>query len=301
METSLEHTILAALHARSCRHRTAVSLRFPFTKPYIITAKRAWRTARNRADFRIARRRSGGRLPAIVARHQSVLRRPLGESDPRLQEQKIVNLRQAISCLDGLIIRPGEVFSLWSAVSKPTYAKGYVDGMLLANGEVITGVGGGLCQLSNFLFWIMLHAPMRVIERYHHSMDVFPDSGRTLPFGSGATVLYNFVDLKMQNVSDQPLQLKLWLTDKHLKGTLRTVKPFPNKFHLHERNHAFCRYQGRYFRYNELWREERVNGLSYTWEHITTNLAPVLYPVDAQQLQLNHTFYDFDTPVPVTA
>ena len=92
----------------------------------------------------------------MLARHQSLLRRRLGDSSPRLQEQKIVNLQQAVKKLDGIVIKPGEIFSLWHIVGKPSYRAGYVDGMLLSNGKVVEGLGGGMCQLSNFLFWIFL-------------------------------------------------------------------------------------------------------------------------------------------------
>ncbi|MFJ8513275.1 VanW family protein [Lysinibacillus xylanilyticus] len=51
--------------------------------------------------------------------------------------------------------------------------------------KVKTGVGGGICQLANLLYWMALHTPLIVTERHHHSFDPFPDSGRTLPFGSG--------------------------------------------------------------------------------------------------------------------
>jgi len=94
-------------------------------------------------------------------------------------------------------------------IGEPKYENKYVDGMLLSNGKVIEDFRGGLCQLSNFFYWIFLYAQIKTIERYHHSMDVFPDFDRIVPFGSGATILYNFIDLKVQNISTCPLQLKM--------------------------------------------------------------------------------------------
>ena len=61
--------------------------------------------------------------------------------------------------------------------------------MLLKNGTVQYGCGGGLCQLSNLIFWMTLHTPLEVKERHRHGYDVFPDSNRTQPFGSGAIVI----------------------------------------------------------------------------------------------------------------
>jgi len=160
--------------------------------------------------------------------------------------------------------------------------------MLLSNSHVIEGLGGGLCQLSNFLYWIFLHTPTKTIERYHHSTDVFPDSARTLPFGSGATILYNFIDLKVKNISPHPLQLKIWLTNDHLKGQILSPSPCHQQFYVFEKNHLFIKKGKQYFRYNEIYRQTKINGEIENIEKITTNFAPVLYKVTKQYLQKNN-------------
>jgi vancomycin resistance protein VanW len=275
------------LYNHEAPKRKALSSRYPFFKKPILYLKHNSRTISNLLDLQLRCYQSSDKLPMIVARHQSVLRRRLGDSDLELQEQKITNLKQAIKHLDGLVIEPNHIFSLWHSIGKPTYDKGYVDGMLLANGAVVPGLGGGLCQLSNFLYWIFLHTSMQTIERYHHSMDVFPDSGRTLPFGGGATILYNFIDLKLKNTSNQPLQLKIWLTDTHLKGQVLTTERIPEKYHIVEQNHCFVKRGEIYFRYNEILKECRVNGVLQSTEHITTNFAPVLYKVTPDYISNN--------------
>lgn len=268
--------------------RIALSRKYPFLKKPIIFLRHKVRDVQNFFDFRIKYERKNDFFDCVVARHQSILRRRLGDSDPKLQEQKIVNLKQAIQRLNGVIIKPNHVFSLWKIIGKPKYENGYVDGMLLSNGKVIEGIGGGLCQLSNFLYWIFLHVPIETVERYHHSMDVFPDSGRTLPFGGGATILYNFIDLKVKNTSTYPLQLKIWSTDNHLKGQILSPRSIPEKFHLFEKNHFFIKRGERYFRYNEIYKETKVDGKSVKIEKITTNFAPVLYHITDKYLQKNN-------------
>ena len=101
--------------------------------------------------------------------------------------------------------------------------QGYVDGMVLFYGTFKKGIGGGLCQLSNLIYWATLHTPLTVTERYRHSFDVFPDSRRTQPFGSGATCSYNYLDLQIKNETSEPYQLHLFLTDSHLVGEWRTT------------------------------------------------------------------------------
>lgn len=268
--------------------RTTLSARYPFIKPYILFGRQFYKKWNNRWKHSIARRKSAMLYPYTHAKHQSVLVRTLGTSDVQLQYNKIQNIRRACQDLDGLVIQPGEVFSLWESIGKPTYKRGYIDGMLLSQGKVITGVGGGLCQLSNFLCWILLHADTKIIERYHHSLDVFPDSGRVLPFGSGATCLYNFVDLQVQNIGQYPLQLHLWATDTHLKGQIRSTEPRTTKYHLLEKHHTFIRHGNTYYRSNELWRKKSQNGHIKNEEKIFSNFAPVLYTVTDEYLVKNH-------------
>ncbi len=292
--TAVEKDIKKRLYEYEHPKRIALSRRYPFLKKPILFLRHRLKDLHNVLDRRITDTQSTVFFPCVVARHQSVLRRSLGESSPKLQEQKIVNLRQAIQRINGLVIQPGEVFSFWNSIGRPNYQNGYVDGMLLANGRVVEGVGGGLCQLSNFLYWIFLHAPIKTVERHHHSMDVFPDSGRTLPFGGGATVLYNFVDLQLQNTSAYPLQLKIWLTDTHLKGQILSPQPIREKFHVREKQHCFVKRGSRYFRYNQIYKERYIQGRLKSTEKITTNFAPVLYDVTEDYLQDNEfTVLDF--------
>ncbi|MDR1820847.1 MAG: VanW family protein, partial [Oscillospiraceae bacterium] len=83
-------------------------------------------------------------LPYRVYKHQSVLIRRLGETDVQLQYNKAVNLKLAVKKLDGILIHPGETFSFWKTVGCPSRRKGYLEGVMLSNGEAVPGVGGGL-------------------------------------------------------------------------------------------------------------------------------------------------------------
>ncbi len=257
--------------------RQSFSSLHPVVASGAILARRLKRSIENNLNLKKLKKGTG--LPWVIARHSSPLYRKLGDSDPQLQTNKVTNLKLALAKLDGLIVPPGEVFSFWHNLGPVTRKTGYVDGMLISNGQVSSGVGGGLCQLSNFLFWILLHANVQVVERHHHSVDVFPDSGRTLPFGSGATIFSNYVDLKIRNISDHPLQIKLWLTNTHLKGQILSNKPASKKFHLLERNHCFVNGGGDYFRYNEIYRETYQKGKKIGEEKIVTNFAPVVYQI----------------------
>jgi vancomycin resistance protein VanW len=253
-----------------------------------IFQKRLFRTLADLgAGIRFADDRQDTSLEFTCKKHQSLLRRRLGDSDPQLQENKVHNLRLACPTIDGVLIRPGETFSFWRCVGEATAERGYVDGMQLSKGEVVRGVGGGLCQLANLLYWMALHTPLEIAERHHHSFDPFPDENRTLPFGSGAGVFYNYIDLRFFNPTEQTYQFRLYLTDQHLKGSVLTDIEPANSFHVFERNHRFLARDGKNFRENEIWREivDRRTGNRVGEELLVKNFSEVKYELnfDAQQ------------------
>ena len=231
----------------------------------------------SRADF--AREIESQTLPFVVKRHQSLLRRKLGDSDPTLQENKVTNLEIARQTFDGILIRPGQTFSFWHHVGDATSQKGYLDGLKLSRGEVKSGVGGGLCQLGNLLLWMAWHSPLKVVERHHHSFDPFPDSGRTVPFGSGASLFYPYLDLRFHNPTNHVFQLRVWLESEHLKGLIACNTELGESIHLEEREHRFVRRDDGNYRQNEIWRRivDKRTGNTLREELLVSNFALVKY------------------------
>ncbi len=197
----------------------------------------------------------------------------------QLQHNKVVNLRIAIAEIDGVVIRPGETFSLWRMVGRPTRRRGFLDGLVLDSGRIGSGVGGGLCQLGNLLYWMALHTPLEVTERWRHGYDVFPDVNRTLPFGSGATLSYNYIDLALTNRTRQTWQINLALDDTHLIGSICTDDEHPYSYQIFETDHAFQNeWWGGYTRHNRLWRKVVDGRTGEEWtEFVTENHAIMMY------------------------
>lgn len=227
------------------------------------------------------------KLPYTCKRHQSLLRRKLGNSDPQLQENKIKNLRIACPSIDGILIKPGQTFSFWRQLGEATADKGYTEGMQLSRGEVVRGIGGGLCQLANLLYWMAMHTPLEIVERHHHSFDPFPDENRTLPFGSGAGVFYNYIDLRFFNPTDLTFQIKVWVAENHLKGAILSNSETTVSYHILEKNHRFLRKDGKMYRENEIWREavDKKTGQKINEELLVRNFAEVKYELNLDCLE----------------
>ncbi|OXT15419.1 vancomycin resistance protein [Bacillus sp. OG2] len=218
-------------------------------------------------------------LPYPVFRHQTPLLRKLKDVDMAYQYNKIKNLKIAVERLNSIVIYPGETFSYWKLIGRPTARKGYQPGMILHCGSFKMGTGGGLCQLSNLIYWMTLHTPLTVTERHRHSYDVFPDSNRNQPFGSGATCAYNYLDLQITNHTEEPYQLILYLTDEYLCGEWRTVSEPLYTYMVYERSHAITpAYWGGYVRHNEIFRRSyNRQGRLYEDEYVTENHAIMMY------------------------
>ncbi|MGK0359527.1 MAG: vancomycin resistance protein VanW [Bradymonadia bacterium] len=228
---------------------------------------------------RYASTRQVERLDFRVKTHQSVLIRRHPGIDLTLQLNKVHNLKRVIDRLDGLLIRPGETFSFCKQVGRPSRTRGFVPGMELSRGVAQSGIGGGICQSSNLIFWLAMHSALTVVERHHHSFDPFPDQGRVLPFASGATVMWPYRDLRLQNRTDSTFQLRLWLDQKCLRGDLRADRHQPFSFSVYEEDHHFEQVDGQWWRSNALWRRriDKITGQTVTRTFLLRNRAEVKY------------------------
>lgn len=180
-------------------------------------------------------------LPYRIKKHQSLLMRKLGSTDLRLQHNKVDNLRLVVANLDGVLLRPGETFSFCQLVGKPSRRRGFKEGVELSFGVARPGIGGGICQSTNLLYWLALHAELTISERHHHTCDPFPDEGRVLPWSSGAAVFYNYLDFQLTNPTPSTFQIRLWLTDTHLVGSCAAIGNLPSSSTSTRRTIAFSR------------------------------------------------------------
>lgn len=215
----------------------------------------------------------------VIFKHRTPLFRKLRNVDMWLQHNKVKNLKIAVRRLNGVVIQPGETFSYWRMIGKPRKKDGFVEGMVLFYGTFKPGIGGGLCQLSNLIYWMTLHTPLKVVERWRHSYDVFPDADRTQPFGSGATCSYNYIDLQIKNETDHPYFLELNLTEDHLVGACRSIEDEAYRYEVYEKEHYIRQeFWGGYTRHNKLYRRKyNKKSVEIADEFIVENHAIMMY------------------------
>lgn len=226
-----------------------------------------------------ARTISGDKLPNIVSTHSSNLIKKGKDIDVTLQENKAVNIKLASSKISGLVIYPGEVFSFWRTVGSTTKRKGYKDGRVLVNKKLTAGIGGGLCNLVNTIHCLVLHSPLDVIEFHSHSDALAPDNGKRIPFSSGTSVNYNYIDYQVKNNTGQPMQLLLWCDDEKLYGELRSEQALAQQYELLEEGHHFHKEGEKYYRISKIYKLtlDKASGELLDKKLVLDNHSEVMY------------------------
>ncbi len=141
-------------------------------------------------------------ITSLVGSYTSYFR---GSSDARLQ-----NIKAAAARFHGLLIPPNTTFSMGTAMGDISLENGYAEALIIYNGQSITGVGGGVCQVSTTLFHTAYFAGYPIVERHEHAYRVYyyeQTRSGTDPSLAGldATVYFPLVDLKFTN--DRPYWL----------------------------------------------------------------------------------------------
>ena len=113
---------------------------------------------------------------------------------PASNRDRTTNLKLAASKVNGTVVLPGQTFSYNSVVGQRTIAAGYKEAAVYQDGEVVQGLGGGICQISTTLYNAALYANLDIVERRNHQ---FVPS--YIGAGRDATVVYGSQDFRFKN------------------------------------------------------------------------------------------------------
>jgi vancomycin resistance protein YoaR len=130
------------------------------------------------------------------------------------------NIRTAASRFNGVVIPPGTEFSFNQYLGDVSPETGFEEALIIYNGRTITGVGGGVCQVSTTAFQAAFYAGFPILERWPHGYWVrYYDSGEGK--GMDATVYSPYVDLRFINDTEHYLLIE---TDANLTNTTITFR-----------------------------------------------------------------------------
>ncbi|MGM0502582.1 MAG: VanW family protein [Bacillota bacterium] len=134
--------------------------------------------------------------------------------------KRATNIKIAAKKISGTVLQPGEIFSFNKTVGPRTKKNGFKEATEIVNNEFVTGVGGGVCQVSSTLYNSALFAGLEVIDRKNHSRPV-----NYVPLGRGAAVYYGSIDFKFKNNFSKPIMVISKVVKEQLTVTILGTDP----------------------------------------------------------------------------
>ncbi len=139
-------------------------------------------------------------------------------------ENKLNNLELGAAQIHHIVIAPNEVFSFWKLVGYPSAKNGFAKSRSIINGKLESETGGGLCQLSGIIYMLALKAGLKILERHHHSVDIYKEAERFAPLGADATVAYGYKDFRFLNHLPQSICFSFKIEPKQITATLHSAQ-----------------------------------------------------------------------------
>lgn len=136
---------------------------------------------------------------------------------------RTTNLRLAAEKINGTVLMPGETFSYNTVVGERTIAAGYKEAAMYQNGEVVDGLGGGICQISTTLYNAVLYSNLEIVERRNHQfVPSYAAAGRD------ATVVYGSIDFRFKNTRNYPVKILCTVSGGVAKCEIYGLKENPD-------------------------------------------------------------------------
>lgn len=126
-------------------------------------------------------------------------------------KDRVNNLLIASSAINNVIVYPGQIFSFNTWVGPRVTEVGYKEAPVVYLGKLIPGVGGGVCQVSSTLYNAVLLSNLKIVQRLNHSLPI-----GYVPMARDATVVYDGVDLIIENTSQFPILIVSNVTPPYL-------------------------------------------------------------------------------------
>lgn len=196
-------------------------------------------------------------------------------------EYRLTNIHRAARWMDGVIIKPGEVFSYNKAVGERTEARGFVPGIMIAKGVFKKDWGGGVSQVATTTWNAAWFSGLELLQHKPHSFYI-----SRYPPGRESTVAWPSVDVKFRNNSGNPIFVDTSFTNKSVTVTIYGTKfvdvetvtgprTKPVKFKVLESDAAECLFQEGVPGFTiDVWRILKRDGVEIKREKYRTNYRP---------------------------
>lgn len=132
------------------------------------------------------------------------------------EEGRMHNIQSAARIMDNMLLGPQEVFDYGQIVHRAETEFGFKEAPVIVNGQLVTGIGGGICQVSSTLYNAALRGGLEIVERRNHTLPV-----SYVELGQDATYADGYINFKFRNNTGHHLLIKTTLIENRL-----TIKLF---------------------------------------------------------------------------
>ncbi|AWB83054.1 hypothetical protein C3B44_10790 [Corynebacterium yudongzhengii] len=129
------------------------------------------------------------------------------------------NIAVIANQINGVIVNPGETFSVNQFTGPRGTAQGYVEGGTIENGRAGTAVGGGISQFATTLYNATYFAGMEDVAHTPHSYYI-----PRYPAGREATLYEGAIDLVFRNSNSNPVRIDTEMGSNSITVKIRGVK-----------------------------------------------------------------------------
>ena len=263
--------------------RKRVTERFPWLLPIRQTQRKLFFYAGMHLDKNTyAKMQKTKSLPYKIFETSSLMLNQNSGFDMKYQFNKVHNLKLAAKKINGLLIRPGEVFSFCYATRSADKKEPYRDGLSLVNGEITGEYGGGLCQFSNLLYWMFLHTPLTIVERHGHEVEAIPPTEADYLAGVDATVAEGWLDLKAKNNTAHTYQIVIDFDSNTMYGKILSDSEKCFDYKIYNQSLRYEREGGKVVEKAQVFRQctSRFTGQTED-EKLYDNVCIIDYPLPA--------------------
>ncbi len=179
--------------------RKRVTQIFPFLIPLRVWQRNLFYQIEMFLDKNHYSKHFGDLLPYEVCNTKTLMINENSGHDIIYQKNKVENLKIISKTMNKILIYPNETFSFYYLSKRSKKYGKLKDGLILVNNKIVPSKGGGICHLSNLLYYTFLMTPLTVVERHGHKVKSFPNPDKESLEGVDATIRGGWLDLRVRN------------------------------------------------------------------------------------------------------
>jgi len=140
------------------------------------------------------------------------------------EKERTENVKLAAKSINNVILMPGQEFSYNNIVGERSTENGFKIAKVYQSGQVVDGLGGGICQVSSTLYNSVVKADLEILERKNHSLPV-----SYVKLGTDATVVYGVLDFRFRNNQQYPVRIESKISGGALTIDICGIKTNPGR------------------------------------------------------------------------